>query len=146
MKNQNKLETEFLNKIRPLGPDAAHDRTTPLGWPCGRLLSQPTLQWSLARHCPAGYRRQRAERVHTAPMHMESGERRGRRRPRCTDKTTPSTSTSTRTRRAPTRWRGAHETTGRRKWLRLTSGEVVLRVTMPPLLPVRRGNDRRGVA
>jgi hypothetical protein len=71
---------------------------------------------------------------------------RGRRRPRCTGKTTPSTSTFTCTRRAPTQRRGAHETTRHRKRLRLTGGEVVLRVTMPPLLPVRRGNDRRGVA
>jgi hypothetical protein len=57
MKYQNKLEIEFLNKIRPLGLDVAHGRTAPLGWPCGRLLSQPTSKQSPARHSPAGCRR-----------------------------------------------------------------------------------------
>jgi hypothetical protein len=75
MKYQNKLEKEFLNKIRPLGPDVAHDRMTPLGWPCGCLLSQPTLKQSPARHSPAGCRRRRAERVLTVPARMERRKR-----------------------------------------------------------------------
>jgi hypothetical protein len=76
MKYQNKLENEFLNKIQPLGPDVAHGRTAPLGWPCGRLLSRPTPKWSPARRSPAGCRRRRAERVLTVPARMERGKRR----------------------------------------------------------------------
>jgi hypothetical protein len=77
MKYQNKIEIEFLNKIRPLGPDVAHGRTVPLGWPCGRLLSWPTPKRSSARHNPAGCRRRRAKRVLPAPACMERGKRRG---------------------------------------------------------------------
>jgi hypothetical protein len=77
MKYQNKFGNRILNKIRPLGPDAAHGRTALLGWPCGGLPSWPTLERSPARHSLAGCRRRRAERVHTAPMRMERGERRG---------------------------------------------------------------------
>jgi hypothetical protein len=47
-----------------------------------------------------------------------AGLPRGRRRPRCTDKSTPSTSTSMRTRQAPIRRHGAREVTGCRKRLR----------------------------
>jgi hypothetical protein len=75
MKYQNKLENEFLNKIRPLGPDVAHGQTAPLGWPCGRLLSRPTPKQSPARHSQAGCRRRRAERILTALARMEHGKR-----------------------------------------------------------------------
>jgi hypothetical protein len=128
----------------------AHGRTALLGWPCGGLSSRPTPERSPARHYPsrlsAPTRRARPHRAGAHGARKTAGLPRGRRRPRCTDKTMPSTSISTRTRRAPTRRRGARETTRHRKRLRLTGGEVVLRFTMPPLLPVRRGNDRRGVA
>jgi hypothetical protein len=74
MKYQNKFGNQNLNKIRPLGPDAAHSRTTLLDWPCGGLPSRPTPKQSLARHSPTGCRRRRTERVHTAPARMEREE------------------------------------------------------------------------
>jgi hypothetical protein len=77
MKFQNKFRNRILNKLRPLGLDAAHGRTALLGWPCDGLPSRPTPKWSTARHSPAGCRRRRAERVHTALIRMERGERRG---------------------------------------------------------------------
>jgi hypothetical protein len=74
MKYQNKFGNRNLNKIRPLGPDAAHSRTTLLDWPCGGLPSRPTPKQSPARHNPTGCRRRRTERVHTAPVCMEREE------------------------------------------------------------------------
>jgi hypothetical protein len=53
MKYQNKFGNQILNKIRPLGLDAAHGRTTLLGWPCGGLPSWPAPKRSPARHSPA---------------------------------------------------------------------------------------------
>jgi hypothetical protein len=57
----------------------------------------------------------RRARPHPAGAHGARGTAglpRGRRRPRCTEKSTLSTSTPTCTHRAPTRWRGARKTTG----------------------------------
>jgi hypothetical protein len=152
-KNQNKFRNQNLNKIWPLGPDVAHGRTTLLDWPCGGLPSRPTLKRSPTLHSPAGCRRRRAERVHTASVCMERGERRGYRGlagSRGAPKKiyaehehlhahSPGTYTTP-------GGGGGREVTGRRKRLWLTGGEVVLRDTMPPLLLVRRGNNQRGVA
>jgi hypothetical protein len=102
-------------------------------------------RWTgLAAACQAGplrngVRPDMAQPTHRACPHRAGahgargtvGLPRGHRRPRCIGKSTTSTTTSTRTRRAPTR-RGVGSVYG------LTSGEVGLRDTMLPSLPVRR--------
>jgi hypothetical protein len=55
MKYQNKIGNRILNKIRPLGPDAAHGRTALLGWPCGGLSSRPTPKQSSGPTRPSPY-------------------------------------------------------------------------------------------
>jgi hypothetical protein len=120
MEYQNNLKNEF-KQIRPLGPDAAHDRTAPLDQALWRPAkpAHPGTESGLTRPSRLTGSKRRA-RPHRADAHGARGMAglpRGRRWPRCTGKTTSSTSTSSRTRRAPTRRREAREATGHRERL-----------------------------
>jgi hypothetical protein len=120
MEYQNNLKNEF-KQIRPLGPDAAHDRTAPLDQALWRPAkpAHPGTESGLTRPSRLTGSTRRA-RPHCADAHGARGMAglpRGRRWPRCTGKTTSSTSTSSHTRRAPTRRREAREATGHRERL-----------------------------
>jgi hypothetical protein len=150
MEYQNKFEKGNLNKSSLLGrmrPTAELRRWTQ---PCGGLPSWPTLKRSPTWHGPAGWRSRRAERVRPAPARMESVWRRGY---RAVDggRGTPA---SLHRAWAPPRTLAGHLDDGEeltRQWsvgsgYGLTGGEVGLRDTTLPSLPVWRGNDQRGGA
>jgi hypothetical protein len=139
-----------FKQIRPLRPNAAHGRTAPLDPALLRLAKPAHSKMEPDPTQPSRLTEPtRRARLHRAGAHgarRTAGLPRGRRRSRCTGKSTPSTSTSTRTRRAPTRRRGAHEATGHRERLRAHRRRGGFTGTTLPSLPVRRGNDRRGGA